>query len=71
MEYYLGIKKNKFESVIVRWMNLEPVMKSKVSQKEKNKYQVLTHIYEIQKNSTDEPIYKEGMEAGREWTWGH
>ena len=71
MEYYLGIKKNKFESVIVRWMNLEPVMKSKVSQKEKNKYQVLTHIYEIQKNSTDEPIYKEGMEAEREWTWGH
>ena len=71
MEYYLGIKKNKFESVIVRWMNLEPVMKSKVSQKEKNKYQVLTHIHEIQKNSTDELIYKEGMETEREWTWGH
>ena len=36
MEYYSSIKKNEFESVVVRWMNLEPVIQSEVSQKEKN-----------------------------------
>lgn len=41
------IKRNKFESVELRWMNLEPVTQSEVNQKEKNKYHVLTHIYEI------------------------
>ena len=35
MEYYSSIKKNEFESVVVRWMNLEPLMQSEVSQKEK------------------------------------
>ena len=43
----LSHKKNEFESVLVRWMNLEPVMQSEVSQKEKNKYHILIHIYEI------------------------
>ena len=47
MEYYLAVKRNKFESVVVRWMNLEPVIQSEVSQKEKNKYCILTHIYGI------------------------
>ena len=47
MEYYSAIKKNGVESVLVRWMKLEPVIQSKVSQKEKNKYHVLTHIYGI------------------------
>ena len=37
-------KQNEFESVLVRWMNLEPVIHSEVSQKEKNKYQILMHI---------------------------
>ena len=37
MEYYSAIKRNTFESVLVRWMNLEPVIQSEVSQKEKNK----------------------------------
>ena len=37
MKYYSAIKKNKFESVPVRWMNLEPVIQSEGSQKEKNK----------------------------------
>ena len=46
MEYYLAIKRNAFESVLVRWMNLEPVIQNEVSQKEKNKY-ILMHIYEI------------------------
>ena len=46
MEYYLAIKKNAFESVLMRWMNLETVIQSEVkSQKEKDKYRILTHIY--------------------------
>ena len=47
MEYYSGIKKNTFESVLKRWMNLEPIILSAVSQKEKDKYCVLVHIYGI------------------------
>ena len=47
MEYYSGIKKNAFESVLMRWMKLEPIIQSEVSQKEKHKYSILTHIYEI------------------------
>ena len=38
MEYYSAIKMNKFESVLVKWMNVEPVMHSEISQKEKSKY---------------------------------
>ena len=41
MEYYSAIKRNAFESVLMRWMNLEPIIHSEVSQKEKNKYQIL------------------------------
>ena len=44
MEYYLAMKKNTFESVLMKWMNLEPTIQSEVSQKEKNKYLTL-HIY--------------------------
>ena len=48
---YSGIlmshKKNTFESVLMKWMNLEPIIQSEVSQKEKNKYCILTHIYGI------------------------
>ena len=47
MEYYSAIKKNEFKSVLVRWMNLEPVIQSEVSQKEENKYHTLTHIHRI------------------------
>ena len=46
MEYYSAIKKNAFESVL-RWMDLEPIIQSEVSQKEKDKYCILTHIYRI------------------------
>ena len=46
MEYYSAIKRNKFVSVVVRWMNLERVIQSEISQKEKNKY-VLMNIYGI------------------------
>ena len=47
MEYYSAIKRNAFESVLMRWMNLEPNIQSEVSQKEKDKYHILTHIYRI------------------------
>ena len=47
MEYYSVIKKNAFELVLMRWMNLELVIQNEVSQKEKDKYHDLTHIYRI------------------------
>ena len=47
MEYYSAIKKNAFESVLMRWMNLEPIIPSEISQKEKDKYCILTHEYRI------------------------
>ena len=46
----------------MRQMNLEPIMQSEVSQKEKDKYHVLTHMYRIQKNGSEEFIYKATME---------
>ena len=46
-EYFSAMKRNTFESVLMRWMNLEPIIQSEVSQKEKNKCHVLTHIYGI------------------------
>ena len=45
MEYYSAIKKNAFESVLMRWMKLEPIIQSEVSQKEKYQYSILMHIY--------------------------
>ena len=47
MEYYSAIKKNALKSVLMRWMKLEPIIKSEVSQKEKYQYSILTHIYRI------------------------
>ena len=47
MEYYSTVKKNSFESVLMRWMKLEPIIQSEVSQKEKHQYSILTHIYGI------------------------
>ena len=43
VEYYPAIKRNAFESVLMRWINLEPIIQSEVSQKEKDKYCILTH----------------------------
>ena len=45
MEYYSAIKKNTFESVLMRLVNLEPIIQNEVSQKEKDKYHILTHTY--------------------------
>jgi len=47
MDYYSAINRNMFESVLMRWVNLEPIIQSDVSQKEKDKYHILTHIYKI------------------------
>ena len=47
MEYYSAIERNTFESVLMRWMNLEPIIQSEVSYKEKEKCKILTHIYGI------------------------
>ena len=47
MEYYSAIKRNTFESVLMRWMNLEPIIQSEVYKKEKDKHRILTHICEI------------------------
>ena len=47
VKYYSVIKRNAFESVLMRWMNLESIIQSEVSQKEKDKYHILTHIYGI------------------------
>ena len=47
MKYYSAIKRTEFDSVLVRWMNLEPVLQGEVSQKEKNKYHIVTQIYGI------------------------
>jgi len=47
IEYYSAIKRDTFELVLMRWMNLEPNIQSELSQKEKNKYHILIHIYAI------------------------
>ena len=47
MEYYSAIKKNTFESILMRWMILEPIIQRGVSQKEKHQYSILMHIYGI------------------------
>ena len=56
------------------WMNLEPIMQSEASQKEKDKYYILTHIYRIQENGTEEFIYKAALEKQTQridlWKWG-
>ena len=56
MEYYSAIKTNAFESVLMRWMKLEPITQSEVSQKEKHQYSILMHIYGIWKYGNDNLI---------------
>ena len=62
MEYYSAMKRNAFESVLMRWMNLEPIIQSEVNHKEKDKYHILTHIYGIWKNDPEEFIYRAAVE---------
>ena len=63
MEYYSAIKKNGFESVLIRQMKLEPIIQSEVSQKEKHQYSILMHIYGVQKDGNDDPIWKTAKET--------
>ena len=59
MECYSAMKRSTFESVLMRWMNLESIIQSEVSQKEKDKYRILIHIYRVLKN---EFIYRAAVE---------
>ena len=52
MKYYSAIKKNSFESVLMRWIKPEPIIQSEVSQKEKHQYSILTHNMEFRKMVT-------------------
>ena len=63
MEYYSAIKKNSFESLLMRWMKLEPIIQSEVSQKDKHQYSILTHIYGILKDGNVNPICKSEKET--------
>ena len=56
-------KENAFESVLMRWMKLEPIIQSEVSQKEKYQYSILTHMYGIQKDGNDNPVCETAKET--------
>ena len=73
MEYYSAIKRNAFESILLRWMNLEPITQSEVSHQEKYKYCVLTHTYGILRDGTDEFIFSTVTDgkSDREQSYGH
>jgi len=49
MEYYSAIKKNAFESVLMRWMKLEPIIQNEVSQKEKHQQYTNTYIWNLER----------------------
>ena len=63
MEYYSAIKGNAFELVLMRWMKLESIIQSEVSQKEKHKYNILMHVYGIEKDGNDDTICKTAKET--------
>ena len=63
MEYYSVIKKNTFESVLMRWMKLEPIIQSEVSQQEKHQYSILTDVYGIYKDDHDNPVCETAKET--------
>ena len=63
MEYYSANKRKSFESVLMRWLKLEPIIQSEVIQKDKDQYSILTHIYGILKDGNDNPICKTEKET--------
>ena len=65
MEYYSATKRNEIGLFVVRWMDQESVIQSEVSQKEKNKYHMLTHIYmeSEKKNGSEEPRGRTGIKT--------
>ena len=62
MEYYSAIKSNTFESDVMKWTKLEPIIQSEVSQKEEDKYHILTHIWRRQWHPT--PVLLPGESHG-------
>ena len=62
MECYSAIKKNTFESVLMRWRDLKPVTHSEMGQREKDKYHISMHIYAIWKDGTDEPVCRAAVD---------
>ena len=79
MDYYSAIKKNAFESLLMKWMKLEPIIQSEVSHKEKHQYSILTHIYmefRWRRKWHPTPVFLPGESCG--WRslvgccpWGH
>ena len=82
MEYYSAIKRNETGPFVETQMDLETVIQSEVSQKEKNKYRILTHRCGTQKNGKDEPVFRAERDtdvenkrmdtkggSGRGWGW--
>ena len=63
MEYYSTAKKNVFESVLMRWMKLDPIIQSEVIQKEKHQYSIWMHIYGIYKDSNNDPVCEAAKET--------
>ena len=63
MEYYSAIKRNEIELFVVRSMDLESVIQSEVSQKEKNKYHMLIRIWNLKNNGSDEPRGRTGIKT--------
>ena len=63
MGYYSAIKRNAFESVLMKWMNLKPIIQSEVSQKEKHQCSILMHMYGLQKDGNNNPICKTAKET--------
>ena len=59
----LNSEKNTFESVLMRWMKLEPIIQSEVSQKQKHQYSILMHIYGILKDGNNDPICETAKET--------
>ena len=66
MKHYSAIKRNKIELFVVRWMDLETVIQSEASQKEKNKYHMLTHIYMESKKIKIKNMVLLNLVAGQE-----
>ena len=66
MEYYSAIKSNPSESLLMRWMNIEPIIQSEVSQKEKDKYHILKHIYTESRRMVVKNLF-----AGQQWRNRH
>ena len=63
LKYYSAIKKDSFESVLMRQVKLEPIIQSEISQKEKHQYSILTHIYGIWKDGNNDPICETAKET--------